>query len=127
MKKAFLLLTVFALAGCTPLEDSAKDAAAASQAVIQAEQAAHRAACELDSTPAICVNINKAIDAQNALVTAAEIYCGWPANPNPAQLAQAGAMPCQHIASGKAALQAAVLNLNAIVGTVKTLETGAAK
>lgn len=126
MKKALLLLAVFALVGCSPLENSARDASAASQAVITAEQAAHKDSCVANPTQAICVDINKAVDAQNALVTAAEIYCGWPANPTAAQLAASGNLPCAHIASGQAALQAAVTNLNTIIATVKTLE-GASK
>jgi len=120
MKKIFgIVFVALVFAGCTTLETAARDAAAASQGFIVSAQQKHTQECTATPLNSVCVTINKAIFAQNVLIDGIETYCGWPARPTPAQLTQAGALPCQKVSTAEAALQSATNNLNALMGDLK--------
>ena len=118
-KSGPLLIFALLLAGCTSLESNARDLAAASQGFIVTAQQKHTIECQATPLNDVCVTINKAVYAQNVLIDAVETYCGWPARPTPAQLTAAGALPCKRVSGATATLQAAVNNLNAIMGDLK--------
>ena len=116
-----LVVAAFGMFTCnTPLENQARDTAAAAQGFITAAQTAHGAECKADPTKAVCVDINRAVDAQNILIDAAETYCGWQTRPTPAQLAAATAS-CQRISSASSGLQVATGNLQNILADIKAV------
>jgi len=111
-----LLSLVLLTSGCSPLENQARDLAATSQGVIQQAQKTHLAECQANPTkPFPCVTINQAVAAQNALIDAAETYCGWPARPSVAELAASKGRTCARLQTASTALSAAVRNLNVLV------------
>lgn len=121
MRTPLVLLAVVLLAsGCSPLENQARDVAATSQGVIQQAQRTHLAECQANpSKPFPCGTINQAVAAQNALIDAAETYCGWPARPSAAELAASKGKPCARLQSASQTLSAAVRNLNVLVSDLK--------
>src|ERR1700685_1832193 len=99
-----LILTLICVA-CTPVEQSARNTAAALQGALTAAQAQYLTQCTANPKATSCTIINQAIAGQNALVTATEAYCGWsetapPANPTSA--------PCTPVKSASAGLQTAI-------------------
>lgn len=123
MKRLIILALVLTIAlvmiGCPKPAENARNAIASAQGFIVAQQQIHGQSCKAAPSQEVCVNINKAVSAQNAAVTALETYCGWnplapPSDPN---------APCVPVKGAEAALTAAVGNLNQIIGEIK----GAAK
>jgi hypothetical protein len=119
MKKYLLGLFAlcFVLVACplTPIEQSARNTAAALQGAIAAAQAQYQTQCTSTPTVQACVIINQSIAGQNALITATEGYCGWsvsapPANPT---------APCVPVKTAQAGLQAAINNANLFVTELK--------
>lgn len=113
-KLAVLLICILPLIACSPLEQQARDAAAALGGAITAAQAQHQE-CKSAPQALTCVTINKAVDGQNALVTSIEAYCGWtagvmPSDPNAKCVAVKGAAP---------ALQTAIANANEFITQLK--------
>lgn len=109
MKKLKALLLIFPLlilTACSPVEKQARNAAAALQGSILQAQEHYGASCQNDPSQAICTTINKAISAQNALITAGETYCSWsPTNPPADPKAE-----CVPVKELEPALRAAIAN-----------------
>jgi hypothetical protein len=115
-------LVVFTLAlfavGCSPLEQNARDVSAAAQGYIDQAQSIHQTECVANPSLSVCQIINRAVDAQNALVDAVESYCGWPTRPTDQELAVATAN-CQKISTAQAALSTAVRNVDNLMGDLR--------
>ena len=114
MKKLVLLPFLVCLLACTPLEQQARNTAAALQGAIVAAQNQYGATCKVSPTLGACVDINKAVLGQNALVTAVEAYCGWSTTNPPATSAV-----CVPVKTAQAALQTAIANSNAFIVDLK--------
>jgi hypothetical protein len=102
---------------CSPIEQNARNTAAALQGALGAAQAKYQTTCAADKTQTACTTINRAIDGQNALVTAVEAYCGWSVLAPPAN----GAQPCVPVKGATAGLQTAINNANLFVTELTAL------
>lgn len=121
MKKlavAVLVAAVFAI-GCNQFVSTAINTLAAAQGVIAQEQQTHQAQCQQNPAQALCLEINQAVDAQNAAITGLEAYCQLPAPPTPAQLAASGTSVCNANPSAKAALESQLKALSTIVAQIQ--------
>lgn len=106
IKLAPILLACLILVACQPIENNARDTAAALQGVIVAAQAKHHDACVGDPSQAVCQLINKGVAGQNALITSLETYCGWSTTaPPPDQNTK-----CVPVKGAEAALKSAIAN-----------------
>lgn len=120
MNKKWLIVITLICAlelGCSPIEQQARNVAAALQGTILAAQAKYHDTCIANSTQTVCGAINKAIAGENAIVTAGELYCGWstsapPADPN---------AKCVPIKGAQAALNSAIANATALTLEMKGL------
>ncbi len=122
-----MMALAFVLAGCSPLEVSARDAAAAAQGFLEQAQQNHLAECQANpGKPFPCVTINQAVGAQNLLIDAIEQYCGWPSRPGADALKQFAGQPCARNKGAEQHLQNAVASLNSIIADYK-LAAGNAK
>lgn len=100
--KTFLVLILilsFAMIACSPIEQQARNTAAALQGAIVAAQAKYHDTCVANPSQNVCQVVNRGISGENALITSIETYCGWstvapPTDPNakcvPVKTAQAG-------------------------------------
>jgi len=99
-----------------PPQNLARDTAAALGGAITTAQTQYQTSCTANKTQQVCQVIDKAVAAQNALITADETYCGWPVgtgtNSN---------NPCVPVANATAALQAAIVNANAFITQLKAV------
>lgn len=116
-KTATLLILALTLVtvACTPIEQQARNTAAALQGAIGAAQTQYETQCKLDATAAACVTINKAVSGQNALVTAVEAYCGW----SQASPPQFGSATCVPVKGAEPALKTAIANANTFITELK--------
>lgn len=75
---AAILAMVFTTA-CpkTSLEVNARNSAAVLYGLIKSAQGTYGSFCGQNPTASVCQTINRAVDGQRALITAAETYCGW--------------------------------------------------
>lgn len=112
---SIILLLTLATVACSPLEQQARNTAAALQGAISAAQVKYQTQCTADKTLTACTTINRAVDGQNALVTAVEAYCGWSQSAPPAN----GSQPCVPVKSAAAGLQAAVNNATLFITELK--------
>jgi hypothetical protein len=116
MKKLLALIAAcIMLTGCSPLEQNARNTAAALQGTIVAAQASMQTSCTANPQQETCVIVNQAINGQAALVTAIEAYCGWsttnpPADPN---------ATCTPVKTEEAALQTAIANATTFITELK--------
>jgi hypothetical protein len=110
-----LLAVTLVLVACTPLEQSARNTAAALQGALSAAQAKYQATCTTDSKQTACVTINQAVAGQNALVTAIEAYCGW----NPLAPPASSTATCVPVKTAAAGLNTAIANANLFVTELK--------
>lgn len=119
MKKLLVLIVVMTLAtvACSPLEQNARNTAAALQGALSTVQAQYQASCSANPAQKSCTTINQAVAGQNALVTAVEAYCGWSPSAPPAN----GAAPCVPVKSAAAGLQTAINNANLFIAELKGL------
>src|SRR6516225_1731797 len=125
MKHAWLVAVVF-LAGCSPVEQQARDALAAAQGFIMQAQQNHQAECS--QTPEKdfpCAMINQAIGAQNLAIDALEIYCGWTASDVADAAAGKSVHACVPVKTAADPLKAALSNLNRILKDYKLASGGA--
>ena len=114
MKRLLMVVPLLlVLTACPKVEQDARDTAAALGGAIKAAQVQHQAECQAAVAEGnqTCQLINRAVDAQNALVTATEAYCGWstgapPSDPN---------AKCVAVSGAQAGLQAAINNANQFV------------
>src|SRR5438874_7486962 len=107
MRKLFTIviaLGVLPMLACSPLENQARDAAAALSGSIVAAQAKYQGSCTASPSQQICQAINRGVSAENALITAVETYCGWAVTPGPPD----PHANCVAVKSAEAILQAAV-------------------
>ena len=126
MKKVVLLLACCGLlTGCENFVRASVDTLAAAQGFIGQAQKNHSAQCVVDpSADFPCQTINKAVEAQNAAVSALEIYCQLPAAPDPATLANMGTKECNANPAAKDVLANALSNLEQILASYKSLSGG---
>ena len=110
-----LMLSVLTLVACSPLENQARDVAAALSGSILAAQSKYQESCVANPAQAICQAINRGVSGQNALVTAVETYCGWAVTPPPLD----PSAKCVPVKSASAALQAAISNATALTVQIK--------
>ena len=97
------------LVSCQPLENTARDTIAGAKGFIEQAQRNHHDECVANPTKAFpCQAINRAVGAQNILVDALEIYCGWTKD-------TPQATSCHADKSKGTQLQAAVANLNEVL------------
>jgi hypothetical protein len=111
------VMTVVLLCGfsCSPIQNQARNTAAALQGAIVAAQGQYQATCTSNPSQTQCTLINKAIAAQNALITADEAYCNWsqanpPSDPN---------ATCVPVTSAVTALQTAINNATSFISQLK--------
>lgn len=126
MKKLVLLFACCGLlAGCTSFVRASVDTLAAAQGFIGQAQKNHQAECSVDPSKDFpCQTINQAVAAQNAAVSALEIYCQLPAAPDPATLANMGTKACNENPSAKDVLSSSLSNLTQILASYKSLSGG---
>lgn len=117
MRITTILLTLalcMGLAGCA-LEKQARDTAAALQGSLLAAQAKYQASCSAEPHQNICEAINRAISAQNGLITTTEAYCGWAAmSPPPDRTAK-----CVPVRGAENAFRAAIANAQEVTKEIK--------
>jgi len=118
MRTLTAILIIFGLLpmlGCSPLENQARDTAAALSGSIVAAQTKYEASCAANPSQQICEIINRGVSGENALITAVETYCGWAptlAPPDPAA-------KCVPVRSAQAALQTAIANAATLTLQIK--------
>src|SRR6266576_805348 len=117
MRKLLVLVIVLTLAmvACSPLEQQARNTAAALQGIIVAAQAKYHDSCVGNPSQNVCQLINKGISGENALITAGETYCGWsvsapPADPN---------AKCVPVKGAEAALRSGLANATQLTLEIK--------
>lgn len=72
-----LLAIAVVLSGCTPLERTAYNTVVAAKAFLDKERQQHPE-CASGSTSNVCVDINRAVGAKDALIDAITVYCSGP-------------------------------------------------
>ena len=110
-----LVICLLGMLGCSPLENQARDAAAALSGSIVAAQTKYQSSCTVKPSQEICQVINRGVSGENALITAVETYCGWavtPAPPDPTA-------QCVPVRSAQAALQTAIANAATLTLQIK--------
>ena len=117
MKFLALLAACIMLTGCSPLEQNARNTAAALQGAIIAAQASQQTSCTANPQQETCVVITKAIGGQTALITAITAYCGWsitnpPADPN---------ATCTPVKTAQAGLETAIANATTFILQLKAV------
>jgi len=110
-----VIVAVLFLAGCSPIENRARDTAAALSGSIVAAQTKYQAGCAANPAQEICQVINRAVSGENALITAVETYCGWSptlAPPDPTA-------KCVPVKSAEEILEAAIANATELTLEIK--------
>lgn len=110
-----LTCTLIMCVACSPIEKNARDAAAALSGLLVTAQNQYATTCVPNPSQDVCVNINKAVSAQNLLVVSIESYCGWQTSvvpPDPTA-------KCVPNKSATAQLTSAITNANAAIALVK--------
>ena len=118
MKRLITLLLVALLLpmlACTPMENQARDTAAALSGSLIAAQTKYQASCAANPTRQVCQVINRGVSGENALLTAVETYCGWAPTLTPPD----PSAKCVPVKSAQAALQAAVANAATLTLQIK--------
>jgi hypothetical protein len=110
-----LFICLLAMVGCSPLENQARDSAAALSGSLVAAQTKYQPSCSAKPSQEICQVINRGVSAENALITAVETYCGWTATPGPAD----PNAKCAPVKSAQAALQTAIANAATLTIQIK--------
>ncbi len=106
---------LFPMLACSPVENQARDTAAALSGSIVAAQTRYQSTCAAQPNQEICQVINRGISGENALITAVETYCGWSATlapPDPAA-------KCVPVKSAEAALRTAIANAATLTLQIK--------
>lgn len=118
MRKVALSLIAtlcFMCIACSPVENQARDTAAALGGLLAQVQTQDKATCTVNPSQSICQTINKAISAQNALITSTEAYCGWSTTSPPGDPTAS----CVPVKSLEGALQTSIANANTFVTQLK--------
>jgi len=95
-------------------QEIGRDTVASLQGAIKAAQAQYQTSCLTAPTQPVCVNINKAVNAQNALVTSLEAYCGFSPGTSVTDVSA-----CIPVASAQAGLIAATSNAQVFITQLK--------
>ena len=122
MKRTALCLVLallMATTACSPIEQQARNTAAALQGAISAAQTQYLTSCTANPKQTACVTINQAIDGQAALITAVTAYCGWSPTAPPAN----GSQTCVPVKTASAGLQTAINNASLFIAELKSLIT----
>ncbi len=109
------LLASFILTAC-PKDKNARDVAAALKGALDTAQTEYSGSCQSNPSQLTCTTINRAIAAQNLLITALENYCGWSQGAPPPP-----GTKCTPVPSATAFLQTAVNNANQAILEVKAI------
>jgi hypothetical protein len=104
---------------------TARDTIATSFGYLTWAQSNYLATCQANPTQTPCVLISKAIPVNNLAIDALEFYCSGAAPAGQQPFASGG--PCQPVASGLAALNAALANQAPIIADLKALANAPAK
>ena len=120
LKKKLLSLVLIVpltllLTACPKLASTARDTSAVLQGLIVAAQAKYQTSCAADKTQAACVNIERAVSGENALITAIETYCGWSTVTPPTDPTTV----CVPVSSATQGLNLAVSNATAFINQLK--------
>jgi hypothetical protein len=108
-------LSMLVMLGCSPIENRARDTAAALSGAVVAAQTQYQATCSANANQEVCRVINRGVAGENALITAVETYCGWAtaaAPPDPTAT-------CVPVKSAQAALEAAIANAATLTLEIK--------
>jgi len=113
--RTMLVVCLFPMLACSPLENQARGTAAALSGSIVAAQAKYQAACTANPAQETCGVISRGVSAENALTTAVETYCGWsatlaPPDPN---------AKCVPVKSAVEALRIAIVNAATLTSQVR--------
>lgn len=112
-------------AGCNNFVKASVDTLAAAQGFIAQAQVNHSAQCTANPSLAFpCQTINQAVAAENAAVSALEVYCSVPVAPTPDTLKAQGNAACNPNPSAKTVLINALSNLGKIVSDYKQQSGG---
>lgn len=114
---SLLVVCILPMLGCSPLENQARDAAAALSGSIVAAQTKYQATCAANPAQEICQVINRGVSGENALITAVETYCGW--GPAPTLAPPDPAAKCVPVRSAEPALRAAIANAATLTLQIK--------
>jgi hypothetical protein len=117
LRRGIPALLCIPLLACTPIEQSARNTAAALNGALTAAQAKYQASCTANPKQTVCTTINQAIAGQNALITATEAYCSWP--PGTITTPPLPTTACTPVKTATAALQTAIANANLFVAQLK--------
>ena len=117
MRKVLCLVLplLFCLIACSPLEQQARNTAAALQGTIVAAQAKYHDSCVATPSQTVCKTINQGVSGENALVTAIEAYCSWSATTPPSD-PNANCVP---VKTAQAGLSAAIANAATLTTQIK--------
>ncbi len=110
-----LVLSLLPMVGCSPIENQARDTAAALSGSIIAAQTKYQASCTANANQEVCQLINRGVSGENALITAVETYCGWAPTLTPPDATTA----CVPVKSMQAGLEAAIGNAAALTLEIK--------
>jgi hypothetical protein len=105
-----LILTL----SCHP-EQTARDVSAALKGELITAQQQNQEKCNADPSVSPCQLINKAISAQNALITADQAYCGW----SEATPLDQRDTPCVPVKTAEAGLKTAIANAQPFIEQLK--------
>ena len=118
MRKLIAILLgfcMFPMLGCSPVENQARDTAAALSGSIVAAQTRYQGTCAAKPLQEICQVINRGISGENALISAVEAYCGWAPTLDP----PAATAKCVPVKSAEAALRTAIANATTLTLQIK--------
>jgi hypothetical protein len=116
MKKSVLMFSLLLVTiACSPIENKARDTAAALQGAILAAQSQYQTPCTADPTQAACKVINKAVSGQNALITSIEAYCGWSTTNPPSD----PSAKCSAVKAAQPALETSIANATEFITELK--------
>ena len=115
MAVGIILMAVLATVGCSPIENQARDTAAALSGSIVAAQGEYQASCAANGDQQVCQLINQGVAGENALITAIETYCGW----TPTLAPPDKTATCVPVKSAQAALEAAIANATTLTLEIK--------
>lgn len=110
-----LVACLLPMMGCSPIENQARDTAAALSGAIVAAQTQYQASCVANPNQQVCQLIDQGVAGENALITAVETYCGWTATVAPPDVTA----QCVPVKSAQAALEAAITNASTLTLEIK--------
>lgn len=122
MKKitsAIPLLLLFALTfvmmACDSIDKQARDVSASLKGPLVVAQQQNQDKCGADPSVQPCQLINRAISAQNALITADQAYCGW----SKSTALDQRDVPCVPVKTAEGGLKSALANAQPFIQQLK--------